>query len=105
MCDYCRLSGKPDECVYEVTKKKPSNTREIVQRREILPVDASPTVDAHSPSDAPYGLSSDLSCVLPAHLSKLHPLVAEFVKRNNMPPDSFFNAVSNISLDDHSLAL
>lgn len=105
MCGCCRLSGKSDECVYEDTRKKPSNTSEIVQRREILPVDASSAADAHSAPDTLYDLPRDLSCVLPVHLSKLHPLVEAFVKRNNMPPDPFLNAVSNVSLDDHSLAL
>lgn len=105
MCGCCRVSGKLDECAYEDTRKKPSNMSEIVQRREILPVDASSAADAHSASHTPYDLLRDLSCVLPVHLSKLHPLVAAFTKRNNMPPDPFFNAVSNVSLDDHSLAL
>lgn len=105
MCDYCRLSGKSDECAYEDTRKRHANTSENVQRREILPVDASPTADIHSTSDKPRDLPKDLSCVVPAHLSKLHPLVAAFVKRSSVPPGSFFNAVSDVSLDDLSLAL
>ena len=105
MCDYCRLSGKPDECTYEDTRKKPANTTENVQRREILPADASVTANAHPASDTPHDLPKDLSCVIPAHLSKLHPLVVAFVERSDVPSDSFFNAVSNVSLDDLSLVL
>lgn len=105
MCDYCRLSGKSDECTYEDTRKKHTNMSENVQRREILPVDASSTTDIHSTPDIPHAPSRDLSCVVSAHLSKLHPLVAAFVEQSDMPPGPFFNAVSNVSLDDLSLAL
>jgi len=104
VCDYCRLSGRSDECAYEDTRKKHANTSENAQRREILPVDAS-TADIHSTSDTPRDLPKDLSCVVPTHLSKLHPLVTAFVKRSNVPPGSFFKAVSDVSLDDLSLAL
>ena len=78
---------------------------ENIQHREILPVDASSTTDTHSTPEVPHDLTKDLSCVVPAHLSKLHPLVAAFAKRSDMPPGSFLNAVSNVSLDDLSLAL
>jgi hypothetical protein len=105
VCDCCRLSGKSDECAYEDTRKKHANMSENVQRREILPVDASSTAGTHSTSDIPHDLPKDLSCVVPAHLSKLHPFVAAFVKRSDMPLGPFLNAVSNVSLDDLSLAL
>lgn len=106
VCDYCRLSGKSDECVYEDTKKL-ADTNENAQRREILPVDTSPTAEAvHPTPGTSHGPPRDLSCVLPAHLSKLHPLVAAFMKQSaNMPPGPFFDAVSNVSLDDLTLAL
>jgi RsiW-degrading membrane proteinase PrsW (M82 family) len=90
--------------VYEETRKKLVNTSENAQRREILPVDTS-TARALPTSDTPRDLPKDLSCVLPAHLSKLHPLVAAFMLQNCLPPKPFFNAVSDISLDDLSLAL
>ena len=93
MCDYCRLSGKSGEYPYKDTGKKHTNMSENVQRREILPVDASSTTDIHSTPDIPHDPSRDLSCVVPTHLSKLHPLVAAFVKQNDMPPGPFFNAV------------
>ena len=105
MCDHCRLSGKPVECVYGDTRKKPADTNETLQRREILPVDAPPAAEAHPISGAPRDPPEDVACVLPTHLSELHPLVAAFTTRSNMPPDPFFNAVSNVSLDDLSLAL
>ena len=105
MCDSCRLSGKSDECVYEDTKKKPADKNETTQRREILPTDTPSSTEVHPASSAPHDPPEDLVCVLPAHLSKLHPLVAAFTKRSSVPSDPFFNAVSNISLDDLSLAL
>jgi len=92
--------------VYEDTKKL-ADKSENAQRREILPVDTPSTAEAaHPTSGSSRDPPKDLSCVLPAHLSKLHPLVAAFTKRGaNMPPDPFFNAVSDISLDDLTLAL
>lgn len=104
MCNQCRLYGKPDDCVYEDTRKKLVKTSEDVQRREILPLDTSSTAEIHPISNSP---PKDLSCVLPAHLSKLHPLVAAFMSQSQsgMPPSSFLNAVSDISLDDLTLAL
>lgn len=98
VCNYCRLYGTSGDCVYEDTKRKPRKTSENVQRREILPLDTSPTAGIQSPPN-------DLSCVLPAHLSKLHPLVAAFRSQSGMPPNPFLNAVSNVSLDDLTLAL
>ena len=91
--------------MYEDTKKL-ADTSEHAQRREILPVDT-PTAEAvHPTSGSSRDPPKDLSCVLPGHLSKLHPLVAAFMKRSaNMPPDPFFDAVSNVSLDDLTLAL
>ena len=91
--------------MYEDTRKKPEGTSNDVQGREILPVDTPSVVGAHPTSDAPRDLPNDLTCMLPAHLSKLHPLVAAFTKRSNIPSDPFFNAVSNVSLDDLSLVL
>ena len=91
--------------MYEDTRKKPADTNENAQRREILPVDTSSTAEAHPIASTSNDPPKDLSCVLPAHLSKLHPLVAAFMKQSRTPPDPFFNAVSNISLDDLSLAL
>jgi hypothetical protein len=73
-----------------------------VQRREILPVDTSPAAETIPISNSP---PEALSCVIPAHLSKLHPLVAAFMSQSGIPPNPFLNAVSNISLDDLSLAL
>jgi len=106
VCDYCRLSGKSDECVYEDTKKL-VDPNENAQRREILPADTSSTAEAvHTSSGSSLDPPKDLSCVLPAPLSKLHPLVAAFMKQNaNIPPGPFFDAVSNVSLDDLTLAL
>jgi hypothetical protein len=102
MCNYCRLYGKPDDCVYEDTRGKTLKTNENAQRCEILPLGTSVTAEIHPISTSQ---SVHLSCVLPAHLSKLHPLVAAFVSQSGMPPNPFFNAVSNISLDDLTLAL
>ena len=89
--------------MYEDARKKPAN--ENAQRREILPVDTPSTSEVHLTSDGPRDPSRVHSCLIPAHLSKLHPLVAAFTKQSEMPPDPFFSAVSNISLDDLSLAL
>ena len=105
VCDHCRLSGKSDECVYEDTRKL-ADKSENAQRRELLPVDTSTAVATHPTSGPSHDPPKDLSCVLPAHLSKLHPLVAAFMKQStNIPPGPFFDAVSNVSLDDLTLAL
>lgn len=92
--------------MYEDTKKL-ADTNENAQRREILPADSSSTPEAvHTTSGSSHDPPKDLSCVLPARLSKLHPLVAAFMKQSsNMPPGPFFDAVSNVSLDDLTLAL
>lgn len=83
-------------------RRKSVKMSENVQRREILPLDISPTAGSHPVSNSP---PEALSCVIPAHLSKLHPLVAAFMSQSGMPPNPFLNAVSNISLDDLTLAL
>lgn len=80
-------------------------TSENVQRREILPVDTSSATRACGTPNAPHDPPKDLTCVIPAHLSKLHPLVAAFISQSAMPPNPFFNAVSGISPDDLSLPL
>lgn len=102
MCNHCRLYGGSDDCIYEDTRGKQAKTSKNTQRREILPLDTSSTAEIHRISNSP---PKDLSCVIPAHLSKLHPLVAAFISQSGMPPNPFFNAVSDISLDDLTLAL
>lgn len=101
VCNHCRLCGTSDGCVYEDTKKKLAKPSGDAQRREILPVDTSNRT--HHPRDAPSDPPRDLTCVLPTHLLKLHPLVAAFMSQSGMPPNLFFSAVSNVSLDDLSL--
>lgn len=74
-------------------------------RREILPVGDSSAPGTHLTSGIPLDPPRELSCILPAHLSKLHPSVATFMTQSGMPPNPFFSAVSNVSLDDLSLVL
>lgn len=84
-------------------KKKLVKPSADAQRREILPVDTSN--GDHYSKDAPSDPPRDLTCILPAHLSKLHPLVTAFMSQSGVPPNHFFSAVSDVSLDDLSLVL